>query len=58
MKLLIPLAVLVCMPFLMANSSKIPETVSHLSATMQTSSDQIIQALQQNQENAFPNNDS
>lgn len=53
MKLLIPLAVLVCMPFLMANSSKIPETVSHLSATMQSSSDAIINALQQN-----PGNDT
>jgi hypothetical protein len=57
MKLLAPFVILVCLPFLMANSSKVPQTVSHLSSTVQNSSTAIIQALQQNQDNAFPNND-
>lgn len=58
MKILAPLLVMVCVPFLMANNSKIPETVSHFSSTVQTSSDAIINALQQNQDNAFPNQNS
>ena len=56
MKYLAPLVILVCVPFLMASNSKIPQTVSHLSSTMEHSSNDIIKAFQQNQDNAFPDN--